>query len=124
MSAKPESNVRLAEIKQRTEFFGAGCVTQGLGLLMPVLGLLLGPLGFGVGVIVGLALLLVGSQAAIKYVCGKCGNPVAHKEVKICPTCKVALHYRPNYTAAILLLLILAALALIWLWRSGHLIAH
>lgn len=77
-----------AKVRRRSILLGSGCLVQGVGLLVggaliiavPVVGWVLGP-------IVILGLLLVGSNMATVYECGNCRNPVASRRVKLCPTC-------------------------------------
>ena len=81
-----------ASIQRRSEFAGVGCVLQGLGLLSPFLGwMVLGVFGAFLGVIAMLGLLLYGSRRAFTYVCGHCHNPVAGRDVRICPVCHAEL---------------------------------
>ena len=81
-----------AELKRYSEVAGTGCLLQLLGLIAPfLLGAVMGPIGIVFGVILLVVLLLVGSRAAIKFKCGNCGNPVADKDVTMCPTCRATL---------------------------------
>ncbi len=81
-----------AELKRYSEMAGTGCLLQLLGLLAPfLLGAFAGAIGVIIGVIMLVVLLLMGSRAAIKFKCGNCGNPVADKDVKMCPTCRANL---------------------------------
>jgi hypothetical protein len=73
---------------RRSEFAGKGCLIQGFGLLLPFLGFVFaGPVGLLLGLIVMIPVLLSGSRASFRWECGECGNPIAGKQVKLCPTC-------------------------------------
>lgn len=75
---------------RKTEFAGVGCLIQGLGLVVAVLGFAVaGVLGGGLGLIVGIVLFLVGSSKSSKWICPECRNSVAAKDVKVCPACRV-----------------------------------
>lgn len=76
-----------ARIRRKVEMVGAGCLVQGLGILLCFV-------AFPIGLIVGIILLLIGGRMAIKYVCGSCGNKIADIDVKICPVCKILLTRR------------------------------
>jgi hypothetical protein len=94
-SPQPSPASVSAPIKRASEFAGVGCALQGFGLLAPVVGILFGgPIGFGVGCVVCVILLLLGSSKSIRLLCGHCGNPVFGKGVKICPACKGKLHWK------------------------------
>lgn len=43
------------------------------------------------GTIIGVILLIVGSQIGNGWRCGDCGNKVESHHVKMCPVCKAAL---------------------------------
>lgn len=68
------------------EFAGAGCVVQGLGLLLLF--------WFPFGTIIGFVLLIAGSQMAKKWICSECKNPLASNQVTICPACRAS--YTPQ----------------------------
>jgi hypothetical protein len=71
---------------------GAGCAIQALGLLCPaVLWAMFGVGGAAIGLIPMIALFLVGSAKAMSWRCGSCKNPIASKEVSVCPTCRAEL---------------------------------
>ena len=38
--------------------------------------------------VIGFAVVIVGALKSYRYVCEACGNRVAEREAKICPTCK------------------------------------
>lgn len=82
----------VAKRERKSEVAGAGCLVQGVGLLLPVAGFFIwfvpGALLFG---LIGLLLLVVGGRMALKYVCGNCKNPLADKAVRMCPTCRAEL---------------------------------
>jgi len=69
--------------KKKVQQAGAGCLVQGVGLLLLFL--------FPIGTVIGLVLLVVGSQMAIYWTCSACGNRLADKGVLVCPTCKAEL---------------------------------
>jgi len=78
--------------ERKSELIGVGCFVQGFGLLAPfVLGALLGFAGAVIGTVVLVLLLLVGSRMALKWRCGSCKNPIAGKDVQICPVCRANL---------------------------------
>lgn len=71
-----------------TSFVGTGCAIQGLGIAAPfILGFMFGSGGTAVGAVIFVVLLFVGSAKAISWRCGACKNPLAGKEVRMCPTC-------------------------------------
>jgi len=75
-----------------SEFAGAGCAIQALGLCAPVvLGLLASVPGFIVGCVLAVVLLAVGSSQSNKVRCSACKNPLASAKVTMCPTCKAPL---------------------------------
>jgi Zn finger protein HypA/HybF involved in hydrogenase expression len=69
---------RRGKIKH-TEFIGVGCAVQVLGIALLFL--------FPIGTIIGIALLVWGSQLSVKWQCATCGNRI-EQSAKICPTCK------------------------------------
>lgn len=75
--------------KKKSEMAGPGCLVQAIGLLMPFVGWYFASM---IGAIIGgaimLAMLLVGSRMALKWICPECNNPVASKNVRICPACQ------------------------------------
>lgn len=73
----------MAKITSKIEFAGAGCIVQGVGLLL----LFWWPFG----TIAGIALMIYGSIISKKYKCGSCGNRLDDQYVKICPTCRDTL---------------------------------
>lgn len=80
-----------AKRERKSEFAGVGCVIQGAGLLAPFIGALAGTAGFAIGLVIMLALLVAGSMKSSKWVCGHCRNPLATKDVRICPACRATL---------------------------------
>lgn len=83
----------MAKAKRHTTFAGAGCFLQGLGLLALVgaaltLRTLIGPIVLG---ILGLWLLVYGSQNSQWWGCSECGTRLANKRVKVCPSCQAEL---------------------------------
>lgn len=73
----------------RSEFVGVGCFVQALGLAAPVTGFMLGGgVGAALGLVVLLALLIVGRQMSTFAVCGKCGTRLQDKDAAACPACR------------------------------------
>lgn len=79
-----------AKRKRGSEFVGVGCLLQGLGLLIILGSFATGP-GILLGIPLGIILLVAGGRKAIIWRCGHCGNRLADKKVKICPTCHAIL---------------------------------
>jgi hypothetical protein len=74
-------------------FTGIGCLLQGLALLAPfAFGAAWGATGVLVGIPVAIALWTVGSRCAVTWRCGRCKNPLASADVRICPSCGATLH--------------------------------
>lgn len=81
-----------ARVRKRGNLVGGGCFVQLLGVLLgalafflvPVVGLITGPLLF-------ISMFFWGSQMAKSFECSNCGNPVASKRVRLCPTCGAQL---------------------------------
>lgn len=92
MSADQQPTTK-ARLQKRGSFAGTGCLIQAFGLVVglllvifiPVVGWVLGPLA-------AIALLINGSQKSIKWECGNCHNPVASGRVNRCPSCGITLH--------------------------------
>jgi len=81
-----------AKREKKTEFAGAGCLLQLIGIIAPfAFGALLGTTGAVIGLVVLIALFIYGSTKAIKWRCGSCKNPLDSKSVTICPVCKAHL---------------------------------
>jgi hypothetical protein len=78
----PPQASRKAKIVAKTEFAGAGALVQLIGIIACFT---------VVGIIVGIPLLIVGSNMSKKFTCGECGNRLADKNVRMCPVCKVQL---------------------------------
>jgi len=77
-----------ASVKKKSDFVGPGAAVQLLGIVLPIaLGFMAGPAGAVVGILAGIMLLIIGGRMAILWTCGKCGNKLTSKQVKICPTC-------------------------------------
>lgn len=73
---------------RKTEFAGIGALVQLLGLV--VIGLVIvNPLAFIPGIVVGLIMLVIGSRMALRWVCSECRNRLDSKDVKVCPACHV-----------------------------------
>lgn len=81
------------------------------GLLLILIGFV--PIFLGIPIIVGVALLIVGTVKARGCVCSCCGNPV-HTTSRLCPTCGATL-LEPEkpvfWSVAVFLLLILGGVA-------------
>lgn len=77
-----------SRIKKKSQFAGSGAAVQLVGVLALIgLALVGGIVGAIAGVFICLLFLVIGSRMSIKLICDACGNPVASKAVKICPTC-------------------------------------
>jgi hypothetical protein len=63
---------------KKTEFAGVGCVAQIAGLILCLT---------LYGAILGIPLIIVGSQMSKKWSCSNCGNRLADRGVKICSVC-------------------------------------
>ena len=83
---------------KKSEFAGAGCLLQGVGLLCPLIGFWFGTvvaggaggvLGAGIGALPALVLLIVGSRRAHTWRCSDCMNTLVDRDVRICPVCRV-----------------------------------
>lgn len=71
-----------AKIVAKTEFAGAGALVQLIGIIACFT---------VVGIIVGIPMFIVGTKMSNKFTCGECGNPLADKNVRMCPVCKIHL---------------------------------
>ena len=67
---------------------GAGCAVQAVAILVALGSFILGPVVGLAGLVAGLAIFMVGSRMAIKFVCSECGNKLEDKRVRMCPTCR------------------------------------
>lgn len=84
----PLEKLRTARIQQRGSFVGTGCLVQALGLILGVTLTAVIPLiGWLIGLVVAVGMLISGGRMAIKYECSNCHNPIASKRVKLCPAC-------------------------------------
>lgn len=82
--------MRALRPKKNSELVGVGCLIQGIGLLSPfVLYEVIGIMGIVVGLLLMVVLLLIGSRMALKWTCPVCANPLASKDVMVCPSCQV-----------------------------------
>lgn len=80
------------KVQRRNSFSGTGCLIQGFGLLLGVvLFVLLPVIGWVLGPLVALGMLIAGSHMATSYECSVCRNPVASRRVRLCPTCHATL---------------------------------
>lgn len=85
-NVQPISAAPVAATKKRkSEFAGAGCLIQLVGLVLLFF--------FPIGTIFGVALLLYGSAKSIKLVCSSCGNTV-EKTSTMCPHCRASFELR------------------------------
>lgn len=83
---------RKAVRERVSSFAGAGCALQALGLVAPwILWELFGVPGAIVGAILLVWLFFVGSAKAMSWRCGGCKNPIASKNVRVCPVCRADL---------------------------------
>lgn len=88
-------------LERKSDVAGTGCAIQGLALLMPIIGAVVAgtviplvgaPAGFGVGLVVGIVLFIVGSSKATFYACRNCGHKVDPPKLKRCPGCRVPVY--------------------------------
>lgn len=66
----------------KCEFAGVGCVVQGLALIVIWF--------FPIGTLLGIGLIILGSIMSKKWICPQCKNPLASKDVKVCPACQAS----------------------------------
>jgi hypothetical protein len=85
------TNQPTARVEARSEFIGSGCAIQALALVVPWPFALIGFEGFLLGLGLALVLFIVGSAKSKSYRCSACKNPVATKDVRVCPACKATL---------------------------------
>jgi hypothetical protein len=76
---------------KKTEHFGSGCMLQGVGVICLIGGFFFGIPGIVLGILLFLLFLVYGAQKSVFWICGNCKNPLAGKQVTICPTCKADL---------------------------------
>lgn len=83
--------------QRKSALLGGGCLVQGLAFTLALVGLALLVGAPVVGLFLGIPLLIaslslffVGSRMARKWVCPTCRNPIAAKDVKLCPACRTA----------------------------------
>ncbi len=82
----------MAQVIKKSEFAGVGALVQAVGLILFLFGLFTALSGLGIPfILAGLVALVLGGRMAIKTVCSECRNPVADKNVNMCPVCKVEL---------------------------------
>jgi hypothetical protein len=62
-------------------------ITNG-GVLIQVVGLVLLFVAFPIGLVLGFIIIVLGGRVARQAICSECRNPLAGKQVKICPVCK------------------------------------
>lgn len=106
-------------MKHYSEFAGAGCLLQAVGLLAPVVGLLGGLLGLMIGCFVCLVLVVVGSQQSVSLLCGHCGNRVDNRHVTLCPSCKGKLFYKRKSLIGFAVFVLVALAIIVWSnWMS------
>lgn len=81
-----------AHPKKIREFVGKGFFIQALGLATPLLlAAQFGELGLAAGLLVGLALLIVGGRLAIRWACSRCANDLPSPKALHCTSCDTAL---------------------------------
>jgi hypothetical protein len=85
------SNQPPTRVEAKSEFIGSGCAIQALALVIPWPFALIGVEGFLLGLALALVLFIVGSAKSKSYRCSACKNPVATKDVRMCPACKSPL---------------------------------
>ncbi len=74
---------------KRSEFVGIGCLIQATGIILAIMAVgVFGDFGLIPGFILFAVCLVAGSLKAKQWTCGACGNPLANKDVKICPVCR------------------------------------
>jgi uncharacterized CHY-type Zn-finger protein len=78
----PNQSIHRAQIIKKSEFAGAGALVQILGVLACFT---------LVGIIIGIPLLIIGSNMSKKFLCGDCRNKLTGKDVRVCPVCKASL---------------------------------
>jgi hypothetical protein len=78
-SEKKQEEKMNATIIRKTEFAGVGCIVQIAGVILCLT---------LYGAILGIPLLVVGSQMSKKWICSNCGNRLADRGVKICAVCR------------------------------------
>ncbi len=79
----------MSMLKKKSEFAGVGALIQLAGIGVFIIFCASGLIGGAIGFIAMLIMFGIGSQKSHKYYCGNCNNPVANKQVKVCPVCKV-----------------------------------
>ncbi|MGA9851856.1 MAG: hypothetical protein WBR15_02875 [Gammaproteobacteria bacterium] len=85
------SDQQTARVRRKHEFVGVGALIQVVAIIVFLASFMFGIIGIPVGIILALLLFMIGSRMSLKWRCGACGNPVADRRVKMCPTCKVTL---------------------------------
>lgn len=81
--AAPAAMTVEASIETKSETMGLGCLLQLIGICLLF--------WFPIGTIMGICLLLMGSRAARKPICGNCRNLLSSRSVSICPACHAIL---------------------------------
>lgn len=81
----------MAKRKVKTDFLGKGALVQLVGVLVILYSWGDDYAVLGFGLLVGVVLLLVGSNMSQYYICSDCGNKLDGSHVKMCPTCKEAI---------------------------------
>jgi hypothetical protein len=90
-SVPVEATPLRAKLKKRTESAGEGCAIQGFGCLGGLLLIAIPIIGWVLGPVFILLMLVWGSRKSTKWSCGACGNPVADGKVRMCPSCRAQL---------------------------------
>lgn len=80
------------KMQRRTRRFGGGCLVQIIGLILWGVGAVVFDIvGLIAGFVVAVGFIVLGAAMAAYFSCGRCGNPVADKDVRMCPTCGALL---------------------------------
>lgn len=77
-----------ARIQRRSSFVGTGCFIQALGLILGgIIAFTIPVIGWVIGLLLAVGLLINGSNKSVKLECSNCHNPIANVRVKLCPAC-------------------------------------
>ncbi len=87
--SKIEPEIKNGEAVKKTSMLGIGCLLQGVGLVLIIIGVvfiltIILPM---VLIPVGIWFLIYGSMESSWYECSLCRTKLANKKVKICPSC-------------------------------------
>lgn len=82
----------MAKCVSKTQFAGVGALVQLVGGVAVAAGAIYyGDTGLLVGGVIGVALLVIGSNLSKIFRCSDCGNRLDGRHVKLCPTCKAVV---------------------------------